>query len=106
MLTEIAGDFGHIRRDMEYVRKMNHGLFISYRVADDLYASSLIGNIAESSELIGSFSPAPPVAEGSEGEFSVTGINRMNVWKEWMSATSRGLTGWTGSCFKGVLTPV
>ncbi len=77
MLTEMPETLDISGEIWNMCGKMNHGLFISYRVADDLYASSLIGNIAESSELIGSFSPAPPVAEGSEGEFSVTGINRM-----------------------------
>ena len=77
MLTEMPETLDISGEIWNMCGKMNHGLFISNRVADDLYASSLISNIAESSELIGSFSPAPPVAEGSEGEFSVTGINRM-----------------------------
>lgn len=66
----------------------DRGLFISYRVLEDLYASSRIDEIAESAELMGSLSDSPkdqeaavnPVEDedsGMQDPVSLLGINRL-----------------------------
>ena len=67
--------------------EMNHGLFISHRVLDDLYESPLFGSIAESAELVGNIAMGDPDSgeldseekngtDPGENEISLTGVNR------------------------------
>lgn len=76
----ITGEIWNVRGDM------NHGLFISHRVTEDLYESSRIGQIAESAELMGSLSGSENAGAATEEEdaggmqdnVSLLGINRMD----------------------------
>ena len=65
---------------------MNHGLFISHRVLDDLYESPLFGSIAESAELVGNIAMGDPDSgeldseekngtDPGENDISLTGVN-------------------------------
>ena len=67
--------------------EMNHGLFISHRVLDDLYESPLFGSIAESAELVGNIAMGDPDSgeldseekngtDPGENDISLTGVNR------------------------------
>ena len=65
--------------------EMNHGLFISRQVLEDLYKSSRISSIAESAELMGSLEDrdmtgdaADAVDAGIQDTVSLLGINRMD----------------------------
>lgn len=100
MLTEMPEALDISGEIWNMCGEMNHGLFISYRVMDDLYASSLIGNIAESSELIGRVSPASSVAEESEDEVSVTGINRMECLEGMESSDISWIAGMDWELFQ------
>lgn len=76
----ITGEIWNVRGDM------NHGLFISHRVIEDLYESSRIEQIAESAELMGSLSGSEDAGAAAEGEsvesmrdnVTLLGINRMD----------------------------
>lgn len=78
MLRKMPEEFT-IRGEIWNMRgEANHGLFISYRILDDLYASPLIGDIAESAELTGSVRDTSQDTElqDEQAGLSVTGINR------------------------------
>lgn len=70
--------------------EMNHGLFISHQVLEDLYASSRIDEIAESAELMGSLAESGDTSEaleetedaGMRDPVSLLGINRLECLEE------------------------
>lgn len=77
----ISGEIWNMRGDM------NHGLFISYRVLEDLYASPRIDRIAETAELMGSLADVKTAgtdagekengeAENLPDDLTLLGINR------------------------------
>ena len=78
LLAEMPENFTISGEIWNVCGEMNHGLFISYRVLDALYASPLIGDIAESAELTGDMYIDNPNGEDQNpGDgLSVVGINR------------------------------
>lgn len=70
---DISGEIWNMRGEL------NHGLFISHQVLEDLYQSERIEEIAESAELMGSMAGAADHAEEADipDPISLLGINRL-----------------------------
>ncbi len=86
-LEEMPGKFTISGEIWNGCGEMNHGLFISHRVLDDLYESPLFGSIAESAELVGNIAMGDPDSgeldseekngtDPGENDISLTGVNR------------------------------
>ena len=75
------------------------GSFISHQVLEDLYASPLISEIAESAELMGKMENSVSVEEeeGVQDEVTLVGVNRMKcIEGNEQKRILPGRVGWTG----------
>ena len=88
MITELPEKFTITGEIWNMCGELNHGLFISHQVLEDLYESSYISEIAESAELMGELEngaggttdesgKVPAGEEGIPDDVTLAGVNRM-----------------------------
>ena len=79
MIAELPEEFTITGEIWNMCGELNHGLFISHQVLEDLYGSPLISEIAESAELMGQMedSVSAEEEEGVPDDVTLVGVNRM-----------------------------